>query len=265
MRVKASILALALSALPALAGGQLTNIPSDLQNDQKEFWRIYMREYGGAYNKEKKCWEAKIKGADYCLRPHTFALVTEKGARRIYLSVSAPGTDQCHGCMGFIEFMVLDVGAERMRIAARSERVIESGSYGAPPAEDGISVRQITSDDGYGFLVDHGWTGQGITLVRTEVLGVIGDQVRSIGTLPKLYDDSGNCEGGKNFGSGRPCSTYEYAITFDTQAKGRFAPVIFQPTGFYEGQTIGGNYVAKFDETKFKYILPKSLPESAEQ
>ncbi len=248
----------------ARAEGVLTKVPSALADSPKDFWRAFMAELYGPYSKSKKCWISKHQDETFCMRPHTLTAVKQNGKTRLLLSVAgrvAKDGNDCHACTGNIAYYVLDPSGERMAIIAQSEPYLASGAWGAPFPEDRIRVSQIGPNDSFGWVAEGFWMGQGNSVENYAIMGVVGDKVRELGTLPKSYSNEGNCENGKNLMSGDPCSSYAFELTFDTSKPDRFSPAILRVTGTNKGVSLAATYMASFDEKEFVYKLPADMPE----
>lgn len=227
-----------------------------------------MTEFYGPYNKARKCWVAKTKDNAFCMRPHTFDLVQSGNDKLLYVTAAGATTaadNECHACSGNIGYFVLDLNGGKMTVRAKSDLFLEDGSNGAPTPEDSIHVRQIGKDGVYGWTEDTFWMGQGISVERTQVLASVGDQVRTLGWLPRSYNDDGDCENGKRISNNEPCSNFSFEASFDTAAPHqRFANIILRGTGSLRGEPFSETYSVTFDEKSFSYKLPKNLPEEAQ-
>jgi hypothetical protein len=269
MRVLGIALALWLLATPSLAEGVVTGMPSGLADNLKQFWRAFMAEFYGPYDKAKKCWISNTSDGQYCMRPHTLQTIMQDGKKRLFLSaagsIDKPGEpNDCHACAGSIGYFVLDATGEKLSVIARSKPYLDDGSYGRATPEDRINVRQIGPDENYGWVAEGFWMGQGIEVENFQVFGVIGDQVRSLGSVSKSYSDQGNCdENGKLITSGEPCSEFRFEATFDTSKPDRFSPIILRSTGLLNGQMFEQTFTSTFDESQFLYQRPPGLPEQA--
>lgn len=235
-----------------------TRINAGLVSTPKMFWKAFMTEVYGPYDKAKKCWVMRHEGEDFCMRPHTFETVTGAGGPEYYLTVAGavtgkPEGNDCHACNGNIGFFVLKPAGEKLAIAAQSEKLLTIGAYGQVPSEDVISVRTIGAGDAKGWVVEVFDMGQGITVTLNQVHAVIGDQVRTIGVLPKSYSNDGTeCES--------KCTEVQLQATFDTSKPDRFSPVILRTSGQLDGEVFSRTFVAAFDEKSFSYVLPADFP-----
>lgn len=252
------VIALA-TGLPHLALASDTNIRADLVSNPKLFWKAFMTEVYGPYDKGKKCWLMRHEGDDFCMRPHTMETVTGAEGSEYFLTVAgavtgkAEGND-CHACNGNIGFFVLKPSGEKLAIAAQSEKLLAIGVYGNAPSADVISVRTIGAGNAKGWVVEVFDMGQGITVTQNQIHAVIGDQVRTIGTLPKTYSDAETeCEA--------KCTDVQLQETFDTSKPDRFSPVILRSSGLLKGELFDKTFVAVFDEAQFRYVLPADIPD----
>jgi hypothetical protein len=256
---RSSLFVVALLAGTLVASASDTRIEAGLVSNPKLFWKAFMTEVYGPYDKLKKCWVMQHEGEDFCMRPHTFETVTAAGGPQYYLTVAGavsgrPEGNDCHACNGNIGFFVLRPAGEKLAIAAQSEKLLTIGAYGQVPSEDVISVRTIGAGDAKGWVVEVFDMGQGITVTLNQVHAVIGDQVRTIGVLPKSYSNDGTeCD--------TKCTDVQLQATFDTSKPDRFSPVVLRSSGQVNGEIFSKTFVAEFDEKSFSYVLPADVPE----
>jgi hypothetical protein len=253
------LLVLLFGILPASADGVDTRIPTSLANTPKEFWRVFMTSYYGPYDKTRKCWIATSDGQSYCMRPHSL----DKSGDKLFITVagavsSKEGGNDCHVCNGNIGFFVLEPNGTKFALTAQSDKLLEIGVYGSAPAEEKVNLRTISSNGSIGWVVETFDFGQGINVEFYQIKGIVGDQVRTLGALPKLFSNAdAEC--------GDECTEIALEATFDTSKPDRFAPVVLRAAGSLKGAAFAKTYVAVFDETEFKYKLPDDVPEMLRQ
>ena len=258
-----AFLVLVFGFYPAFASGISTTIPSASATNQKIFWRSFMTATYGTYNKQMKCWVSGDSTGKYCMRPHSFETIDVGSRKQIFATVagaiiSKDGND-CHACNGNIGFFVLDASGKNLNIIAQSARYKPDGVNGRAPSAEGIKLRLIGPNGNYGWTVDNFDFGQGVAIEATTIKGVIGDQVLSLGTVPKSFNNDEDCEDNKTISSGEPCSDYKYEASFDTAKPNRFSPIILRSTGVLKGDTYTKTFIVPFDEKTFLYQLPKEL------
>jgi len=269
-----ALLALAMIAagVPALLTGgavaetslSATHIPSTDTGKPKQFWRQFMVELYGPYDRKKKCWISKSGSTRYCMRPHTLDTVSTANGPRYYVSVggtsfdAAGNSNECHGCGGALDLFVLRKDGEHLGIVARNAPYMEFGSWGSVPTEDQFHLQKIGAGDNFAWVIESGFTGQGITISHASVFSAIGDKITQIGALPLSYDDDGNC--GPSSTADEKCSNYSFNISFDTSSAEKFVPVRLVGSGVYKDAPFSRTYVVKFNRDRLKYIVPADIP-----
>jgi hypothetical protein len=248
------IIAAIVGVSSAFAGGIETNIPVSLADNPKEFWRVFMTSFYGPYDSNRKCWVVLSEGSRYCMRPHTL----NKSADKYFITAAGAVTDReggndCHACNGNIGFFVLEPNGTNFKVTAQGDRLLNIGVYGKAPAEDKVSLRAISSNGSTGWMVETFDFGQGISVEFYQVKGIVGDQVRTLGTLPKLFSDT-------ETDCGNTCTEIAIEATFDTAKPDPFAPVILRAEGTFKGEAFTKTFTAVFDQTEFKYRLPDDMP-----
>jgi hypothetical protein len=108
--------------------------------------------------------------------------------------------------------------------------------------------------------MEHGYTMHGYTSVSNEILGIVGNEIKSLGTLPAGYSDSGACD--ERTGH---CSSYEYNFKLDTSAVNQaYYPIILQAKGIKKGSPYRDIFTVRFDPKSKSYELPSALKEAAD-
>lgn len=241
----------------------LTHVPTSHASNEKQFWRDIMREFYGPYSKADKCWIASHEGKSYCMRPGALSKVAGKdGAASYFVAVMGKplGDASCHACTGNVGLFVLRPSGTYLGLQAQSDRYVELGAWGEPPADDSYAVRLFGADDNYGWVISTGYTAQGETSEGATLYGVIGDQVKEVGYLPLSFDDNGNCENHVNTGTNLPCSDYKFEPVFDSDSSSsKFAPIVLRASGTKQGKTFDQTFTILFDEKSAYYKLPPEL------
>ena len=254
-----------------VAGATKVPIFSDAVDNPPRFWREVMAHFYGPYDTKKRCWigQSSLDGraGNYCMRPHKLETLTVDNLRTSYLvtagyQINSDGLrDSCHACPGFMGMAVLRSTMQSHIVLARNSMFESFGSWGQVPAEAQFFFHKLGPMDNYGWHVQSGWTGQGITQSWTSIFGKIDDQMRNIGTVPRAYDEEGNCKDGKHLQSGHPCSDYSYDIQIDTtDRQAKFHQLQLLLTGTQDGKTLNRSFRAKFDPTTNRYRLPDGIP-----
>lgn len=244
------------------------SIPADAAGQPKVLWRLVMETYYGAYDKDLKCWTARLDAEHVCMRPHRLDQVDIGGVNHLFLTIggSKLGEDgqplQAHVDSGALGLIILKASGDTLKLVAKNDLHRPFGTFGGVPAEDQFAVREIGPNETYGWVATDGWMGQGHVITSATVFAAVGDKVVSIGNFPNHYDNSGNCENGKVIGGDVACTDYSAEILFDsTDGASRFFPVIMKVAGTREGVTLDQAFTTKFDPNKFSYAPIDGLPE----
>ncbi len=62
-------------------------IDLSLADKPKAFWKVVMTDYFGRYDKAAKCWQARIDGERFCMRPHRFDSVYRRDLQTLFVVV----------------------------------------------------------------------------------------------------------------------------------------------------------------------------------
>lgn len=262
-----TILMLALAAASPLRAAEyeLTDIPSSAAKTDKELWRKVMAGFYGKYDKAHKCWISRSDGADYCMRPHTLHRVSDGAATLYFLVVGGNtlgGDNECHACTGVLGLLVLSDARPQLAIVARGPRFMAYGSWGRIPPEENFTIHRLGQPANFAWTVEGSWTGQGITVSWTDILGLIGGEVRSLGHLPRSFSDAGNCDNGVNMMTQEKCSEVEFDTLFETAKTGQpFASITLKGSGTLKGEPFTASYAVDFDSKAMLYPTPAGLPQ----
>jgi hypothetical protein len=245
---------------------ELTNIPSELARDDRQLWRRAMAEFYGRYDKRQKCWIGKAKGTSWCMRPHTLNRVSAGDATFYYLAVGGhkPGEDNaCHACAGALGLFVLSDAKAQMAIVARSEKFMDFGSWGRVPAEENFAVQRLGQPGNFAWVIENGWSGQGVTVTWTDMFGILGGEVKNLGQLPRSFSDEGNCENGINVSTREKCSAVNFEAVYEADKTSEaFASILLKGSGTLKGQPFAGTYRVDFDPATLTYPAPPDLPDA---
>ncbi|MFT3988979.1 hypothetical protein [Aestuariivirga sp.] len=245
------------------------DVPASVMRDPTIFWKVFMRNFYGNYNKAKKCWLSKHEGQLYCMRPHKLDTVSV-GAQKLYFVVAGgerlddQGEPQnSHADSGVLGLVVLTAKNGALGEIAQNSLYQDFGSFGALPLAENFKVRELGPNGNYGWTVDNGWAGMGIDQESTTIFASIGDTVTKIGVIPLHFDERGNCdESGKNIQTGKTCSDYSFELLFDAQElRERFYPIILKLSGSREGIPLDRTFQTTFDMSKFRYADIAGLPD----
>lgn len=261
--------ALAFAALFHSAGGAAAaSIPAHAAQDPKTLWRLVMESYYGPYDKALKCWTARIAEDHVCMRPQRLDRITVRNSEHLFLAIGGTRIGQdgefqtSHADSGVLGLLVLKADGPTLRLVAKNDLHAGFGSFGNPPSEESIAVREVGPNDTYGWVVSDGWMGQGHVITYSNILAPIGDTIVGIGSIPVHYDNSGNCENGKIIGSDTACTDYSGELLFDSaDTSGRFYPLILKVTGTREGTVLDQAFTTSFDPGKLTYKAMQGLPE----
>lgn len=243
---------------------EVTKIPSSIAGNDKELWKQVMAGFYGKYDRRQKCWVRKAEGKSWCMRPHTLHRVSD-GAASLYFMAIGGGplgeANDCHACAGALGLLVLTDAHPNLGVVAKSARYMDYGSWGKVPAEESFAVHRIGAPANFAWAIENGWTGQGVTATWTDLFGIIGDQVKSIGQLPAGFSDEGNCDNGVNLSTQEKCT----AVSFETlyaasRTDETFASIMLKGSGTLKGETFGQNYTVDFDRTSMSYKEPADFP-----
>jgi hypothetical protein len=243
---------------------ELTNIPSDLGSNDKELWRRVMGNFYGKYSKTQKCWVSKGEGKNWCMRPHTLNRVSDGTATHYYMAVSGQklgDANDCHVCTGALGLFVLSDAKPTLAIVARSAKYMDYGSWGRVPPEESFAIHRLGPPANFAWTIENGWSGQGITVTSTEIFGIAGDQVKSLGQLPKSFSDQGNCENDINMMTKEKCSDVTFETLYESgMVTERFASITLKGSGTLKGQPFTESYRVNFDPATQGYPEPPNLP-----
>jgi hypothetical protein len=264
--VTATLVAInALSAQAAMSG-QLTKIPALTMNDQKEFWRVFMHEFYGPYDVERKCWVSRKGSEDFCMRPNTFDLVTSAGQPTVYATASGNLTTynnpSCQNCSGNMGFYILRPDGDFFSLLAESDRFLEEGTNGEAPNKDNLKVVQVTQNGAYAWVAKISSFNRGTFYENAVIYAAAGKHIASIGIVPLYYNDHESSCFDLEKNTDISCSDFRTEMSFDLAKDGRFAPIALQVTGTIKGQTFNKSLEAKFDDQKSIYVLPEGFPEN---
>jgi len=243
--------------LPWLAGPAMAeglSVPEDIAAKPARLWGEVMTAFYGPYDKKLKCWVAMHEGKRMCMRPHRLARSVEGGQERIHLAIGNVdvGGAGCHGCAGNVGFVVMGRNGDRFDTIAQGDLYHEMGSWGVPPPEEGFRLEKI-GPDAYGWVVEMGYTGQGVTGMGSEIFAAEGVEVRSLGYVASFLDTCGAVP------EGEPCTTIAYDLTFGPEGQGRYFDIAATASKDMTDTEIERRFVVPYDAAKRKYVAPEAM------
>lgn len=137
--------------------------------------------------------------------------ITVKGVKQLYVITSSrPDGDEfvCHSCAPLEEVFIFEKDAPAWRLIYR--KIFDQvGSFGESPE---FTLKKLGTDS-YGFLINPGFTGQGIEEQSIGMYSYYQAEFKSILTIPEVaMDNKGACDD-KVPGS---CWGYDYTLIFAT-------------------------------------------------
>ncbi|MGB3502358.1 MAG: hypothetical protein WBA44_12090 [Mesorhizobium sp.] len=208
----------------------------------------------GPYDKKLKCWIGKFDGDRICMRPHKLVSQSIDGAERVYMVIAGAQTpaQECHACGGNVGFVVLEKRGDRLELVAANDLYHETGSWGRAPDEEAFNFVRLGPKE-YGWTMDFGYTGQGVTMGSVEVFAPVDAQVKSLGGIMTIFDD---CAA---YGDGRPCDSYSFDLSFDETGQGRYYDAVLTLAADSEKPDIGDRFVVPFVADKGEYVAPSEV------
>ena len=262
----ASCLFVTLMPMPFSSAAEVsTNIPASLADDSSAFWKTAMEEFYGPYDRKNKCWIGQSKDGRHCMRPIKMEMVTENSRKLRYLVFggSTLGDDglpmQCHACIGRVGFVSLAEGYETFSIVAKGDLYETLGGWGDAPAEESFELREIGPNSNLGWAISGAYSGMGVTSTWFDIYGIRAGTFYHLGLIPTGSNDDGNCENGKIFMDGGPCTHYSYEHRFLSQGNASFYPILLDEFGHKLGVPINATHRIEFDETTFRHAVPDAL------
>lgn len=260
--------ALAITTLAAIimtasaASAAQVTLPSNLAATPKALWQAVMTGVYGPYDARLKCWVGQNAGQRYCMRPHRLITVTQDGTDRLFMAVGGQPADSkpedaCHACSGNLGLLVFEKRGDRLVLAASNGLYEESGSWGAVPAEEGFAVEKIGPQD-FAWVIESGYTAQGVTGGGKEILAVDGDRIVSLGFIPTFRDDCGAVE------EGQKCSERAYALTFGPKGSGRYYDAVAEALPGKDAAPDSRRFDVPFNGDEKKYKTPEALEQLLE-
>lgn len=240
------------------AFAQQISLPADLASKPRALWQAVMTEVYGPYDKAKKCWIGSRGAEKFCMRPHKLDKATVGGVERLFLAVggrpaSTGEGEGCHACTGNLGLLAFDNRDGQLTLVAKNGLYEESGSWGEVPAEDGFAVEKIGPDN-FGWVVESGYTAQGVTGGGKEVFAIETATVLSLGYIPTFMD---NC--GAVINEGDKCDNYEFALTFGPKGSGVYFDALAEAAKA-DGLPAGSRrFDIPFDAKEKKYKSPEAL------
>jgi hypothetical protein len=240
------------------------SIPVSTANNDKEFWRIFMREVYGPYDANRKCWVGQQGKDRFCMRPNSLNRITAGGRTLLYATaagqVIADEPQDCLNCTGNLGLFVLAPESGTYAIAAQSGLYVEDGVNGAAPTGDNLQVVQVSADGTHGWLSKIEGSSGAIHFENANVYAPLGNTVQNLGNMPLFYNDMDSDCFIEDTGNADDCSDYTATLTFDTTQPGPFAPVQLHFTGNYKNKPLAKTFTATFDATTQKYVFPQDMP-----
>jgi len=228
------------------------SMPSADAADPKIFWRTVMTGLYGPYDARQKCWIGKVGAEAYCMRPHKLQTVEVKGRKQHHIAMGGRkvGGQDCHACAGAMGLAVLEDDGTTVKLAAANSLAEEFGSWGKVPPEESFVLVE-TGADNHGWLIESGYTAQGITMAGSSVYGRKAGEIVNLGDIRTSYDDCGY----------KPdaCRSIDFDLTF-TPAAGRQHYDIEARLAPDSGKVEAGDrFDIPFDETAGRYVQPEAM------
>jgi|CXWK01.1.fsa_nt_gi hypothetical protein len=249
------VLAVATFAISGVAAAQTVSLPADLQSNPRELWRAIMTSVYGPYDKRRRCWVGKKGNDAFCMRPHKLDTITLNGSERIFAAVGgAPivGGEDCHSCAGNLGLLIFERAGGAFRLIASNGLFEEMGSWGSVPPEESFAVEKI-GPEAYGWVIETGYTAQGVTGAGKEIFVDEGDAVVSLGAISISLDNCGAVE------DGQPCQNYAFDLKFGPGGSGRFYDAVAELTKKSDKPPGPARYDVPFDTGVKKYQPPEAL------
>ena len=253
--IRKSYIALALGLLAAPASAQTLSIPADVASKPARLWQAVMTGVYGPYDKVQKCWIGKKGTEQFCMRPHKLDTITLNGSERIFAAVGgAPivGGEDCHSCAGNLGLLIFERAGGAFRLIASNGLFEEMGSWGSVPPEESFAVEKI-GPEAYGWVIETGYTAQGVTGAGKEIFVDEGDAVDSLGAISISLDNCGAVE------DGQPCQNYAFDLKFGPGGSGRFYDAVAELTKKSDKPPGPARYDVPFDTGVKKYQPPEAL------
>lgn len=234
------------------------NAPASDIDNPKQLWRDVMAHFYGPYDAGKKCWIAKEGGDDYCMRPHVLKTVSDGGDVRLFLAIGGQAADAdaatgCHACSGNLGLIILEKRDGHLELLARNGLFDTTGSWGQVPPEENFAVERI-GPAAYGWVIESGYTAQGVTGGGKEIFSIVDDKVVSLGSIPTYLDNCGAQEDPK-----APCDSYAFDLKFGPGGSGSFYDAE-AAVNAESGKPPGASqYAIPFNTKTNKYETPKEL------
>ena len=242
----------------------LTKIPSDGATSDKDLWRQVMAAFYGKYDKRQKCWIGRSGGKRYCMRPHTLHKVSAGDATHYYIAIGGHPIEDghdCHACAGTLGLFVLSDVQKRLGIVASNDGYEDFGGFGTVPLEENFAVHRIGVPGNFAWTIETGWMGQGISTSSISIHGIVGDQVRDLGHLPRSFSDEGNCDNGINMMTQEKCTSVSFDAVYEAGGDNpRYGDIVVQGSGTWKGMPFNQSYRVSFDEQAMAYRIPADFP-----
>lgn len=194
----------------------------------------------GRYNPKAKGWQLQHDGLLYTFRILEQKVIPTADGDRLYVLAGgdAREEDAAHVTSGLIGAFVVGEVNGKLKLSAGA-KALPYGGWGKAPTQ--FQFKQLGPDYQYGWLVESGYTAQGLTSVAQSILLPAGGKVSEIGTL--MVCDK------------------ELEVSVDTNAMGsRLSPLVVKIKPFEAGRKAKVKTVTvPFDDKSGKYRLPKEL------
>lgn len=242
-----------LAMLPGLCLAAPVKLPAALDGKPRELWRAVMTQVYGPYDATRKCWIGKKSADAYCMRPHKLDRATDNGTVKLYFAIGGSRVDSesCHACTGNLGLLVFEKQGQDYVLAAQNGLYDEAGSWGEVPAEESFGITEVATNM-HGWVIESGYTAQGITGGGSEVFSPRGTQVVSLGYIPTFLDNCGAAE------EGVKCDNYAFDLSFQPGST-PFHDALLQKSAKSDNPPGDNRFMVPFDAASGKYAVPKAL------
>ena len=247
----AALLLLTVSAAAATA--QSLSLPVELATKPRELWRSVMTGLYGPYDSTRKCWIGK-KGADaFCMRPHKLNRVADTGADKLFLAIGGGPVDVtvCHVCSGNLGLIVLEKQNNKLQLVASNGLYDEVGSWSEVPPEDAFTIVKAGPDT-HAWMIEAGYTAQGVTAGGKEIFAPEADKVVSLGFIATFMDNCGAVD------EGEKCENYAFDLSFKP-GDGPYYDVIAELAKGSDRPPAATRFEIPFDPSEKKYKAPAAM------
>jgi hypothetical protein len=237
-----------------------TGIPSEIAKEPKELWRRVMNMFYGRHDPKRKCWESNSQDKNFqsnCLSPYLLKTVPSGEGTDYYFVVADLVTDGGHPSPGVGGYFLLNDRHSTLELVAKDFYEVMGLEFGQPPPVANFSLQRIGNGQYLAWAVTAKTTYGGCTIELQDVIAVIDGKFESVANLPRLNSN-------KYASDNLKPDYFEYEFAFAYGGKDsaeEFAPIVMNVNGTRGGKPITGTYLATFDGSQNKYVLPKDRPD----